>query len=214
MDHCGTRVTHLLPDLCKRNPFVAVDGEASLLQAVQRMMAKKSHRVAIEDGVGGLRDIITQSTVVRFLQENVNQLEEADKTVSELRLINPKVVTATLEESVFVAFQRVIESGESGIGVVDKNGELVNNISASDLKHFGGQDQDAFPLSSMFLSLDQFFLLKESAQRPLLSVQSSDSFRTLLNAFVQHSVHRLYVLDGHELKGVITLRAVLALFIH
>ena len=60
-------------DLCRRNPFKPVSGEASLLD-VCKVLATGSHRVPVVDEAGNVINIISQSSVISyFLSSCVSQ---------------------------------------------------------------------------------------------------------------------------------------------
>jgi len=201
-----------LADASHRNPFVAIDLLASVQHAINRMTSGSLHRMAVLDSDGQLSDILTQSSIIRYLYNNVDQLDNADKSLEELKVGRENVHTVPMDRSAYHAFKQMIELGVSGLGVTDSDGKLVANISATDIKKFG---YDNYLLSNMFLTLDKFLVLdKESGAEvpPVITVSSSDTLRTLLQRFSETRVHRLYIQDGEEHKGVISMGDVLSLF--
>ena len=63
--------------------------------------------------------------------------------------------------------------------------------------------------------MDKFLVLDREGDEipPVKSIKPSDTFEHLLDTFVKQKVHRLYIVDDeHNLKGVISLGDVLALF--
>lgn len=47
-----------------------------------------SHRVAIFNSAGQIEDVISQSDVVRYLNDNISQVPEAGKTIAQLGLLS------------------------------------------------------------------------------------------------------------------------------
>jgi len=201
-----------LADASHRNPWVTVGESASVQTAIERMSKDGLHRLAVLASDSQLSDILTQSSIIRYLNSNVGELPNADQTLEELKLGNSNVHTVPMDRSAYHAFKKIIELNVSGLGVTDADGKLVANISATDIKKFG---YDNYLLSNMFLTLDKFLVLdKENGAEvpPVITVSSNDTLRTLLNRFAESRVHRLYIKDGEELKGVVAMGDVLALF--
>merc|ERR1712130_235620 len=201
-----------LADGSHRNPWMAVDIKSSVQHAIDLMNKGHLHRLAVVNPDGELSDILTQSSIIRYLYNNVDDLPNADQTLEELKLGTSSVHTVPMDRSAYHAFKQIIELNVSGLGVTGSDGKLVANISASDIKKFG---YDNYLLSNMFLTLDKFLVLdKENGAEipPVITVTSNDTLRTLLKRFSETRVHRLYIKDGDELKGVVAMGDVLTLF--
>ena len=121
-------------DKSKRNPFIAIDKSASIAKLISQMNNSKVHRVATVDSAGNLQDLVTQSAVVEFIAEHSNEVPFAKKTVEEMKLGYRKVITVPQTQTCFSGFSAIVENGVSGVGVVDANGKLISNLSASDIK--------------------------------------------------------------------------------
>lgn len=121
-------------DTSHRNPFVAISEDAPIKLAIDRMRKKKAHRLASMNSAGELRDLLSQSGIVRFLGKHLEELPFASKTIEELSLGYRDVVTVSIKKHAFHAFQEMVKHKIGGIGITNEDGILVANLSASDLK--------------------------------------------------------------------------------
>ena len=81
--------------------------------------------------------VMSQLDVVRFFHRHTEALNHLrDMTLSELGLLtSPRgVVTAPWDSTALECFKLMSERKVSAVGVVDRDGELVANLSASDLR--------------------------------------------------------------------------------
>lgn len=98
------------------------------------LMAKnKVHRVPIVDSSGSLSTIITQSHVVKILSDNIDIFPFSMKKLKELGLGTKNVYSVSENEPAIEAFKIIQSQKISAVAVVDANGTLIGNISASDL---------------------------------------------------------------------------------
>eukprot|EP01104_Vermistella_antarctica_P012425 TRINITY_DN3591_c0_g1_i8.p1 TRINITY_DN3591_c0_g1~~TRINITY_DN3591_c0_g1_i8.p1 ORF type:complete len:307 (+),score=91.24 TRINITY_DN3591_c0_g1_i8:48-923(+) len=137
----------------KRNPYNPIEETAPLQAALDGMVRWKVHRLPVIDGEGKLINIITESALIHFLNENVKQFPQRELSVDALSLgYKDVVISAATNERAIDAFLRMQEKGVSGLPVL-KNGKLVGNISVSDLKQIG---YSARFLPLLYLSVQAF----------------------------------------------------------
>jgi len=93
----------------------------------------------------------------------------------------------------------------SGVAVVDKNGLLIANFSATDLV---GLNEENFPL--LALNAKDFLLRMYGFPKAPVYCRATDTVETIMLKFSVHKVHRLYVVnDTMQPTGVITLTDVM-----
>ena len=204
---------------------------------------KVTHRIALFDAHGEVTAIISQMDVARWLVSKEGVIGAmGHKTIEELGLLTgkPPVITVNPHSPTLMAYDLMARNGVSGAPVVTDEGELIANLSTSDLRaltseHFGVL---ALPVAE-FLALEHqtayigysvkssdhtthpFFA---SSRRPggskktdinLYTVQRNATLLQTLHAFVDEHVHRLYVVQSgiHVLRveAVLTLTDVLRL---
>lgn len=205
---CGSIV-----DLSKRNPYNPVDQRAPVTSAIDMMVNWRVHRVPVVDTSGELITIVTQSHVARLIYKWIARFEQlADSTVEQLKLGYADVITVREDEEAIAAFRLIHERGVSAVGVVNAEGRLVGNVSASDLKAIG---YDGKLLARLFVPVSEF--VKETRPEGVgaITVAPRTSFGQVLDKLVSNHIHRVYVVDesqGGKPIGVISLLEILKTF--
>ena len=132
MQRFGTAVS--VTYLSRRNPFRPMSPSATLLQ-VARALSTQLHRVPIVDESGKCVSIMSQSILVQFLYSHRDELkDDLRQSVGALGLGLTKVVSVASDATAWQAFKTLELNGVSGIAMVDREGKLVGNTSARDLK--------------------------------------------------------------------------------
>jgi len=187
-------------------PFV-VSNKTPLLTAAEHMTQNKQERLIIVDReVPGDVDkqthpetavygLLTQTDIMRFLSQNLMLLRKEpifQKTLKELNLGTrlPKIVYQT--DIASEVFSELGELGCPGAAVVDQSGQLIANLSASDLK--GITRRNCMVLDSTL----ENFLMKDRKRGWWVKPVTVDTGDTLLQTvlqFVCSRVHRMYLVD-------------------
>ena len=183
------------------------------------------HRMAILDEDDRICDVVSVSDVVAFLLAHIRELGAlAYMQVGDLGLgLDKDVFTIKANEPSLTAFAGMYERGLSSAAVLSSiTGIMIGNISLSDLRCL-----DLGQFGRLALPVSDFILYTESVRSSLQDVARSrirDSkgrrflrrprlvtctpaatFEEVLKLLVQHSVHRVYVIDDLSLPiGVIT----------
>jgi len=167
------------------------------------------HRMAIFNPRGHIIHIISQSDVVGFLaQHSLGALGK--KTVAELGLVTGAVVCVPHTTIAADAFSALYEKKVSGVAIVDDQGVLVGNVSASDLRTM---HRGHFP-RLLWNVMD--FLRSEHAHATaagdVIAVGEDATFEDALKRLVHNKIHRIYIVDKQKHPvGVCTLTDVLEL---
>jgi len=202
--------------LSRRNPFHPVKVGYSLLYAIEALAKEHNlHRIPVIDQDRKLVNLITQSQVVRFLQENMQLLgSKRHIMVKELHGVIHHVFSINIDQKAIEAFNQMVEKGVSGLAVVDNTGKLRGNLSLRDLK---GMSTDARFFWRLYQSVDTYIakIKKETkeGQRPkrVQTCKDSHSLEHVINLLADHSIHRVYVVDNQKKPiGVISLKDVLS----
>eukprot|EP00808_Paulinella_micropora_P011475 g42089.t1 len=166
------------------------------------------HRVAIFKEDGSISGIVSQTDVIRHIYHSLASKRSLisfwETTVNELGmgLTAPKTVHET--DRTWDSFRVLSQSGLSGLGVVDEEGRLVANLSASDLRSLKASE-----VERLKLPLKEF--LKPEA-KSVVSIETSASLLECMKKLVYDKVHRVYVVDKKGAPtGVITLTDLLHL---
>jgi CBS domain-containing protein len=127
-----------ISDFCKRNPLHKVNQNMSVKDLI-RFFGKTNeyiHRVAVVDDNHNLVGVLTQSMLLRCIQNDLAQLKEVnDAKADSLRMTEMnKLVTVPADMTAFDAFMKMHQECLSSLAVVSGNGEIFENLSATDLK--------------------------------------------------------------------------------
>jgi 5'-AMP-activated protein kinase regulatory gamma subunit len=201
--------------LTRRNPFHPITGGYSLLYAIEALARERSlHRVPVIDDERQLMNLITQSQVIRFLQQNLHLLGDKRLTpAKDMQGVMHQVFAINIRQRAIDAFQQLVEKAVTGVAVVDDTGKLKGNLSLRDLK---AMSTDGRFFWRLYQTVDNYLtkLKKEvkEGQRPkrVQSCKASDTLEHAINLLADHSIHRVYVVDDAKKPiGVVTLKDVL-----
>jgi CBS domain-containing protein len=146
-------------DLSKRNPLCQVLKTSPLWECIS-LFQRGLHRVVVTNEERKIVGILSQSDVVRFLAGKMDEhYSFFGKTVEELNLGTYSLITVRDTQPTIAALKILYEHKVSAVAVVNKEGILVGNLSASDLKGatiVTDSDQGADPFGSLFLPVITF----------------------------------------------------------
>lgn len=188
-----------------------VDQRAPVTSAIELMTRWRVHRVPVVDTDGELLTIVTQSHIARLIYKWLARFEQlADSTVEQRKLGYSEVATVQQDEPAVNAFRRIHERAVSAVGVVDAEGKLVGNVSASDLKVIG---YDGRLLSHLFVPVSEFVKITRPEGVGPITVTPRSTFGQVLDKLVSNRIHRVYVIDDdNKPVGVVSLLEILQAF--
>jgi CBS domain-containing protein len=196
-----------------------------------------THRVVVTSANGTkVEAILTQSRVVQWLYDNRNKLgfpEEGKEMkvkdmADEPRVAVPKKEVISVPENkplmdvFFLMYQKMV----SGVAVVNSGGQLIGNISATDLKFISGSptelmqrlDTTAIEFLEWRSGQPRFSeqdLLKDAAFALPLTCTLEDTLLTVLKKLKTKGTHRLWLIDADNKPiGVISLCDIINMFAH
>ncbi|KAN0025918.1 hypothetical protein ACTFIU_001682 [Dictyostelium citrinum] len=185
-------------DLSGRNGYYPVESTAPLKIGIDLMTKWGVHRLPIIDSEGSLISILTQSRVVEYIQNHIQNINGLDKAIGQLKDFGTSsVISIKQDRMVIDAFKLMHENGISAVPVVNQIGVLVGNISVSDMKMVG---YDGTLFSRMFLPIESFLEMKPKNQNidifgKVLCVLDSTTIEEIITKFYISKVHRLYKVD-------------------
>jgi len=187
-------------------PFWPINENESLATLISSYFKWRIHRapVTADKKIVGH---ISQSDAVAFLAQNRKYIDSmANKTLKDLSLESGPVLSILKGKPLIDAFTNIVETRFSGLAIIDEQGKLVNNISASDLK---GVTKDTF--WKLELPIEQ--ILGERQKLPPLTCKPQDTLGDVIQKLVDCRVHRIYVVDSsNHPTNVITLTTILKVF--
>eukprot|EP01090_Pellita_catalonica_P012869 TRINITY_DN290_c0_g1_i1.p1 TRINITY_DN290_c0_g1~~TRINITY_DN290_c0_g1_i1.p1 ORF type:complete len:320 (+),score=59.25 TRINITY_DN290_c0_g1_i1:98-1057(+) len=196
-----------------RDAFVPVYNHNPLTVAVE-LFSKGVHRIPLVDNDRKVTHTISQSDINRFLVDKLDRgkcKQYGDLTAKEVGLgQQSKVITVKLSDTVLSALTKINKQGVSAVAVVNDDGQLAGNFSATDLK---GLYKESFP--SFLLTVDEY-LEKHSpdSKKPICATLSTKVI-DIVKEFATSHVHRLWVLgEGRKPTGVISLTDIMGFIVN
>eukprot|EP01116_Phalansterium_solitarium_P008204 TRINITY_DN216_c0_g1_i2.p1 TRINITY_DN216_c0_g1~~TRINITY_DN216_c0_g1_i2.p1 ORF type:complete len:495 (-),score=130.28 TRINITY_DN216_c0_g1_i2:129-1532(-) len=193
---------------------VTVHGLMDSLKSVMKSLSTGVHRVLVSEtgqptsGKPAFK-LISQTDIVRWLLDNEDKLSEMVRTakVENLMPFSGRVVQMGIGESALEGFMRLRYEDVSGIAIVDLEGKLVGNLSASDLR---GMTADRF--EAMRLPVLDFLLSihRQPHTMPVICT-INDHLPQIMASALAAKVHRVWVVNASGMPiGVITLTDMIA----
>lgn len=181
--------------LCRRNRFVSVTPEDKLITVLQLLSTKDLHRVAVLDG-GAIVGIISQSNIIHFLEKHVSEMpQNFAQTISELKMGHSPVFSALSTAPALSAFELIDKKQISGLAMIDVEGVLVGNISATDLKLFLKQP-DLRILTRTLRDFLNVVRCQDLHTRALaVTVPREATLGKVIAKFAATKMHRVFVCD-------------------
>lgn len=157
------------------------------VQAVLEAFSKGVHRALVN--ADGVRRLLTQTDVLRWVSINTAFEQFTKKTLDELGLAHGEVISVPDTASALDAFRKASQNEVSAIAVVDHhNKRLMGNLSCSDIRSLDGCC--AWKLSKNVVS----FLVEvhPSSLNPIV-VHKGDSLKYALFKMLSLKIHRVWV---------------------
>jgi len=190
----------------KMNPWCPVYTGKPLLSIMDMFSSiVKLQRIPIIDDQGKVLSVISRSKVIEFLNFTIKNFGSiANKQVFTC-FPAKHVESISCDMSVFDAFNVIYTKKISGLAVVNAQGALVGNVSASDMK--------SIVVADLYNELRQplNLLMKRSSDifgKPFraLYCYPDDTLQQVLQIFVNENIHRCYIMDKNKKPmGVISL---------
>ncbi|KAL6783677.1 hypothetical protein ACKKBF_B05405 [Auxenochlorella protothecoides x Auxenochlorella symbiontica] len=246
-----SRMLITIPSIEDRNLLYASEaGTTPLSSTIRDLFLRPSeggmsavvHRIALFGPHGDITNIVSQMDVIKFLAARPEALGPlADATLGQLGVLDSarEVVSVDPLTPTLAAFAMLASRQLAGAPVVADTGDLIANLSISDLRTLTGEH-----LGVLALPVAEFLALRHdttyigysvhtsslaqhayfnAAHRQigpgkndiaLFTVVPATTFKGLLAKFVERHVHRVYVVESLErprVCAVITLTDVLRL---
>jgi len=192
-----------------RDVFQPVEGSFSLNFLISNFLQYGVHRVPVMEN-GNIVGIVSQSDVLKFLFKHTSNLTDImTKRLAELGLHEGKVISISNEQTLMKAFSKILTNNITGLAVVDSHGQLVNNISASDLK---GITMTSF--YKLEIPIHEALLYNPNKLEPV-TCNKHNTLGEIMGIIEKTGVHRIFVVDeDNKPVNVITLTDILKLFAH
>jgi CBS domain-containing protein len=186
--------------LKKNNPFHPVAKGYSLFSALEVLALSEAKRVPVIDANSQVADIVTQSMMVDFLWQNIEMIGKlAEKKVEDIQLLRNRVITQVEESSkAIVAFREMVNRQEDHVAIVDKNGNLVDNLSLRDLR---GVRPDVHVFYRLWNSVSDFKAkvreeFPDKTPSGVVSVLPTDTLFQVVELMAVKHIHHVFVVES------------------
>jgi len=187
-------LNHTILDLTDRsdNDVYAAVIVGEHADRIVRLFGLGVHRVAMLDLNGNLTNLISQSDVVKYLNDNIKLIgENADKTIKELNIVSEDgLVVAESSQTVISAFKLLASNLVSAVPIVDSKGTIAGTLSVSDLKQIKDD------LSPLLLSVGQYKAKQETILDIVCTMDTT--LRSVIEMLASTGVHRVWVVDENR----------------
>lgn len=191
-----------LTDNSHVDPFLPVSEFHSIWDVVENVFARGVKRAPVFAD-NELNAIVSQSNVMKVLARKLENLGPvATKPVGKLQLGSQNIATLHFNDLAIDAFLLMRALRIDAVAVVDTDGTLLANISASNLKGIVKTG-----LEGLLLPIREFLIRAEARfLRHPLKCNQNTKFGTLVNSLAMYRLHRAWLVDEfHKPVGVISL---------
>ncbi|KAJ1919548.1 cell separation during budding [Mycoemilia scoparia] len=185
---------NLILDISTANPFYTVLPETPIHQVVE-LFSMGTHRVAVTDSDGKIKGILTQSRLVEFLYNNVE----------ELGLTQKSVVYVHPDAPVLKALGLLSRWHITSLAIVDENRTLIGNLSLGDIKYVVTK-QFRHLLYGSVIALVQAVRFYQGIQEgkdriPVFGVRPNATLRHVITKLNATNAHRVWVTTNESPLG-------------
>lgn len=191
--------------LAKRHKFVRVSPEDPISKIVFFLSTAGVRRVAVVNADGSILDIVSQSTLLKYLASHKSEISEVLAAPCDTLGSSP-VIVVKHDDSAYHAFDLMNQHSLHGIAIIDDKGKVVGNTSASDIKLFLRAPHLDLKTTNVFDMVSLVRAETPYAVAPVVKVSPSAHLEEAMEKLVATRKHRIFVVDSEGLpKRVISL---------
>ncbi|KAG7900463.1 hypothetical protein KL907_004581 [Ogataea polymorpha] len=185
--------------LTNKNPFIKLH-EQDTLSTVVEILGTGVHRIAITRD-GQLTGILSQRRLVKFLWENARRFPSMEpllnSSIQALNIGSSNVISIYGDQLLIEALVKMHDLMISSLAVVDRNNQLLGNISVTDVKLVSKSSKSDLLYKSClhFISviLNSRGLENGKDSFPIFHVTTSSSLARTMAKLVATQSHRLWI---------------------
>jgi len=195
-DRFTSHLVKNLSNISERNPWYPVENDAPLVRLVDTFCRGNIHRLPIVENNGDLYTMVSQTDMVAYIVSHLKSeflAKLAAQKLQEKKIGNWEgVYSVKASDPALDAFKLIQEKKVQGVAVVDEDGKLVSNISASDLRLI---ENHGASLSVLFKSCSEFVELAHGGKKKIVTVSKDSTYEEASTTMHNSRTHRLYVTD-------------------
>lgn len=152
--------------------------------------------------------MLTQTDIMVYIKRNISTINpsfDIQQSLTSLGCFSTPVVSMLSTESAWDGYNRMTKHKLLALPIM-KDGRLLSALSNS---HLRGVDVKKLKLLAM--PVMEFVGLFENER--FVTCEHNDKFVNVLYAFEEGRLHRVWMMDGVKLMGVVTLTDIIKLFV-
>lgn len=190
-------------------PFVFIDPDASLFEAVKALIDNHVHRLPVVDpNTGNAIYILTHKRILRFLHIYLRDLPKPSfmgKTLKELSIgTYNNVITASKTMPLIQALHLFVENRISALPVLDEEGMVCDIYAKFDVINLAAEKT----YNNLDITIEEALKHRSAADsyEGVATCLDSDRLEDVMENIVKAEVHRLVVVDDNrQVKGIVSL---------
>eukprot|EP00051_Salpingoeca_urceolata_P026251 m.476623 g.476623 ORF g.476623 m.476623 type:complete len:342 (-) comp20593_c0_seq1:202-1227(-) len=185
-------------------PFLPIEETSSLLDAVILLGTYRLKRLPVVTGpeASEVKNIISQSGLIKVIDEEIKEFPLASKSLAELGMVGKvDVHCVKTSDAVEKAFELMREHQVSAIPVVGEDGDLVGNISAGHAYYVIVSTNMARLLQmtcTKFLASIASGDARADIRNTAITCKADDSLKNIVSRLASARIHRIYLVDDER----------------
>jgi CBS-domain-containing membrane protein len=182
--------------LARRNKFAPLKPKATLYDAVE-LLSRGLHRVPILSEEGKLVNIVSQSSVIAFLDTHMKSFDAlAKSTIDSIKIGTHPVQSVPQTASVIDTLRLMDSKGLSGVAITGSHGRLVGITTGKDLGLFIRNPSLSTLQSPVFQFLAEIRDQTIDIRVPTIAVFPTDTLERAIGILAATKVHRVFLVDS------------------
>jgi len=191
-----------MSDISGTDPFIPVDEDTNVVEALKEFNIKRVHRMAItkHGEAHTVLSVLAESSIIHWLAGHKDKLiPQGHMTLRQLNLGGienfHQVISITESDSLLAALSIIQKYNIQGLPVVDVDGRIVGNFSVSDIKYMVSSDVGSEENITLKMSLKDFLEKNKDKRPPLLTCSPTTKLLEVISLLSDNKVHRIHVVD-------------------
>lgn len=182
-----------------------------MYDAVSSLLKNKIHRLPVIDPLtGNTLYILTHKRILKFLKLFISEMPRAsflNQTLEELNIGTFKnIAVVRADTPLYTALGIFVEQRVSALPVVDDKGRVVDIYSKFDVINLAAEKT----YNNLDVTVTKALKHRSQYFEGVLTCNRHETLEAIINRLVEAEVHRLVVVDEHEVvKGIVSLSDIL-----
>ncbi|XP_061179905.1 5'-AMP-activated protein kinase subunit gamma-2-like isoform X2 [Saccostrea echinata] len=197
----------------KQRPFVCIEPDANLYQAIKTLITCKVHRLPVVDRLtGNALYVLTHKRILRFLYIYINELPKPSymrQSLEELSIgTYENLVKATPNTPIIKALNLFVDHHISALPICDEEGKVINIYAKFDVINLAAEKT----YNDLDITIQQALQhrTQEGWFEGVVTCKKDDTLEVVMEKIVKAEVHRLIVVDDEKkMFGVVSLSDIL-----